>query len=33
MDYLQACSSNTILEEHFTSYTENLQEESALKCL
>lgn len=33
MDYLQACSFNTTLEGHSTSYTEDLQEESVLKCL
>lgn len=33
MVYLQACSFNTALEGQSTSYTEDLEEEFALKCL
>lgn len=33
MDYQQSCSFNTTVEGHLTSYMEDFQEESLLKCL
>lgn len=33
MDYQQSCSFNTAVEGHLTSYMEDFQEESLLKCL